>query len=513
MKIQPIFLGAILIATYQHIHATNLLAKTSMPSQTIQKKTTIQDSVCDQQNTTLLPSHRQGFLLRQSYGGHNGGQAFEQDGGPFYVKTTQGRHVEGLTLLRQGYEGLTPENAIKTAFKNRSILKIRTHEIEQAWNQSLVALSGLLPQIGVNTTLSKIKPGQLGPHSTNVGFSQLIWSFNGPLQDYFILRKTTDIAHAQKLLSYDNTRFNVENTLLNLFNTTIQRASIAALDRATHTRFAKAEVQNNVGFFSANQWEEEKALYAQDMANVLSYTDQYLRDENIFERSIAEQLTQQLDPLTTELFIRASIEKADQFPLDHWLERAHIHRKELLIKDEEIEQAEYIKHKSLGSYLPSASLFVNLNKLPSFVPSTCCNQNNCCDRVSPFEWRAGISFNWNFDGFGSAHQVSADEALILARIMEKRDISNNITIEVQTAYHDLQQLLKQLEAQKERTQQREIAFKQATIQLEVGIISPVEFENVQQDWEQSAFDLETVQIETARKYRDLLFKSGYPDDY
>jgi len=415
------------------------------------------------------------------------------------------------SLLLQGQQSdvvvhrhVTPDLAVSIAHINRSLLKANKYETERAYNQSLVTFSGLFPQVHIATSFSKLKPGFLGSHATDININQLLFSFNGPLQDYAIDKKTIDIASAIELLNRDSVRFDTETSLLDLWNSNKREAPISALYMGATKRFSKAKGQNNVGFLNIAEWENEKALYAEDNAIVLSYHDEYASAESIFKRSL-EQDTYSIDIQNTHFFVDDSIEKANKFPITYWQNNARIHRKELLIKDEEIEQAKYIKKKHKGTYLPSAFLFVNLLEPRSFIAPA------SGKRTSPLIWSAGIRFEWQFDSFAGVQQVAADESFVIEKIMEKHDIENSIKLDIQVIYHDMQESLKQLEAQKERTQAGEIAFNRAKKQFNVGIISYVDFQTAQQVWQQIQFDLNDIKVRTAQKYRELLFKAGYPD--
>jgi outer membrane protein TolC len=183
-------------------------------------------------------------------------------------------------------------------------------------------------------------------------------------------------------------------------------------------------------------------------------------------------------------------------------EAAHVLRKDLAIKKEEVRQHEQLKRLREKSYLPSASLYAQLS---TGVPALAVGLRQLPGNF----WQAGIQFNWDFDGLGNVHRAAAEEAGLQAAIFAKRDKELSIDKEVSNAYHELQQLKKDLDANC-TDQSPEELFLQQKKRYEVGELSETEYKQALYEWDKAQFNVRNLEVTTVLKYRELLFKSGYP---
>ncbi len=397
------------------------------------------------------------------------------------------------------------DNAVETAYQNRSSLAARKHRIRVAKNNALAQLSGYLPQAHVRTVLTKSVQSVFPPSQTQIDFSQLLLNFAGPIGEYLIARQDTHIAEIGELLEQDLIRFQVESGFLDFWNITHKEKTIALLEQAAEKQFQKAHNQDRVGLLSITQWHDEKALFAEDMSTVLSYEDERNRKQAIFEHAIEQTLLPPLHTQSTLNFLSDALEDAAIHSVDYYQVQAMQHRKELGIKDQEIIQEEYRKDFFERSYLPSVSLFTTINngQISTFIDG----QN----AIKTF-WQVGFSVDWDFDGLGNAHRASAADAAVTAKMMEKYDVINTINLEVQTTFYERQELRKQLDAAKVRLEESESTYRLQKKQYEIGDISAVALAAAEQAWEQAQFDFQDLKVKTVIKERELQFRCGYPDN-
>ncbi len=396
---------------------------------------------------------------------------------------------------------LTIEKALDLAAHNRSIVYSLEHLVKARKSDEYVALSGYLPQISFQTFVSQSQKqftGQLSfkKHQQFFNLQQLLYSFAGPLEKYQIAQYDTARAHLQKELKQDAIQFEVEKSFLTFYSTLQKNSAMQALATAAHAQFARATAQNNQQLLNAADWYKEMASYATDLSTVNRYGDDVKKAEYTLARSIEIPLREPLALENTAFFIRKTIEQADAYPLDFFLDQACIYRKELAIKDQEIEQNRALQRFYQRSYLPKFSFFTTIENGAISVPSSF--------------WLLGIQISWEFDGLADVHLSQEKKALVVSSMLEKKDTEQTITLEVQTTYHDLQKLLKQLHAAyKEQERDREI-FITRKKQYEIGELSAPDFASAQKEWETAQFTIVDLETAVALKHRELLYTCGYP---
>jgi outer membrane protein TolC len=203
--------------------------------------------------------------------------------------------------------------------------------------------------------------------------------------------------------------------------------------------------------------------------------------------------------------IKTTLDTITHLPYDEtfFKEAAQNLRKDLAIKDQEIERFARLKQLKEKSYLPSASLYADIS---TGQPALAVGLRQLPGNF----WQAGIQFNWNFDGLGNAHKAAAEEASLQSAIFAKRDKELSIDKEVSNAYHELQQLKKQLDAYCTDLSFEE-HFLQQKKRYEIGDLSETEYKQAVYEWDKAQFDVRDLEVKTVLKYKELLFKSGYPD--
>ncbi len=100
----------------------------------------------------------------------------------------------------------------------------------------------------------------------------------------------------------------------------------------------------------------------------------------------------------------------------------------------------------------------------------------------------------------------------IERTIERQNIVRPITVEVERAYYELQALLKELDAAERRIEQEKVQYAQREAQFNVKELSEDEFAQAKRIWEKAQFDLLDLKVKNAKKYRELLFRCGYPEN-
>ncbi|MDP3889505.1 MAG: TolC family protein [bacterium] len=431
----------------------------------------------------------------------------------FFVFLCSARTTQSTPSLLD-IDSLSIEQAVQNAFLNRSSLKARNKIVQERNYSAWAQLSGYFPRVNVKTRLQRATKSILASdylnrkilptYQTFIEIRQFIVKFGGPFELYRIGKQEAEIATLQEAFEQDAIQFETEQSLLILWTKLLKEQSIQSIEQAAVRQFAKAQVDQEVGFLNLSQWINEQALLTERMATVQKYPDELGKAYVAFERAIEQPLDKQLNISALKNFVQTSIHNAQQYPLDFFLKKAYLHRKDLLIKEEEIIREEWREKFFIRSYLPSASFFANIANGTIFaqtVPPTI--------RGNTF-WEFGLLFEWNFDGLGNAYQAGAAQNSTLAAILQKKDLERQINVEVQTNYYELQKRSKYLNAAQLRIIQQQQEFERKKAQHLVGELSDVDWATAQKNWEKAQFNLLNLEQQTAIKQRELLFSCGYP---
>lgn len=191
-------------------------------------------------------------------------------------------------------------------------------------------------------------------------------------------------------------------------------------------------------------------------------------------------------------------------PLENYLEYAIHLRPDLAGKAWEVDRAEKTSSLLMHKYAPVINFSFNVVRF---------NFDTRAEGIiKQLTFQLAISASWNFDSFSSAHEASAAEAETVSAKMEQLDLSLAIQRDVKASYYDLQALLKEVEAEKANYVAAESLYIAQKHQYEVGQISEVEFTVAETNWNLAQFTLDQKSINAEKKYRELLFNSGYPPE-
>jgi len=304
------------------------------------------------------------------------------------------------------------------------------------------------------------------------------------------------IARLQRDLRQDTVQFEVERNFLTLYSMLSKQKAIVALDSAAQTQFRRAQVQNNVQLLNADEWYKERAVHATARFIVDSYQNDCEKIAAALQRSVETPLLTPLNVASAKNFIRATIAQADAHPLDFYIHNAFAYRKELAIQDEEIEQSKAQMRFYQRAYLPKFSIFTTVENGAISVPSSF--------------WLLGIKISWEFDGLSNVYKAEETKAVVQSAIMAKKDTEQAIALEVQTAYLDLQKLIKQLRAAYEELERDRIIFRTKKKQHEIGELATPDYTGAQKEWENAQFSVTDLETNVAIKQRELLYTCGYP---
>lgn len=384
----------------------------------------------------------------------------------------------------------------------RSIIKINQELWRSLKRSELIPISEYLPQVRFSMSASNNRADVLPTKQLDVIITQLLYQGNGPIQKYKIAVHESEISWWQVALIKDQVQSQVEQSYLSLWRTQQEERSIYFLHQAATHEFDQGWNVNNVGLLAKPEWEQEHARYASALSIINGYQDRKKLDHDKLKFFVGKKIDESLAVKSTLEFLANNLSSAQKYDLPFYLKNAFKLRKELRINEQEILKEQRKRDLFAQSYLPT--IFVQTNITNTFFRRG--------STPSGTFWQIALRLDWQFDGLGNAHRARANDAIVLAKMIERINTQNIITVEVQTAYHTVQGQLKELQAAQAQLKQQQAQYERAVVQHDIGEINGVAFSRAQETWEQAQFDVMNLTVKTVQNYRDLLFKAGYPDN-
>lgn len=379
------------------------------------------------------------------------------------------------------------------ALENRSSIKAAAFDIQKQRRLQQAALAGYFPQISLNIP-------SLGPQSDDfpqpdaiLNISQLIWSFASPYDSYKIAQYDVEIAQYNRQLEINKAHHEAEAAHLTAWQREQEYQAIAALFFATKTTFDTESHKYQIGLISKNDWLTAASVSAEQQARVQAYPSETARTRGVLEQAIETSLGDRM-------LVWDGIVPPELDSLDAYYEQALALRPEIKIAQAEQAKAEKLDRFYQCKYLPTVSFASNVTYYTGFR------------RKKFTTWSVGVAFEWTFDGLASLFQAEASQQQALQAEMENRNTVQQVKVEVQNAYHRLNELFEELKAEQTQLLQGKNAWALARKQYELGLISKVEYTQALQAWEQIKFDWQTKKEAAAQEYRNLRFACGYPID-
>ena len=412
--------------------------------------------------------------------------------------------IQGPETSAPEKQRVTLDDAIAFALTHRSSLNDLMFASKSQRNNALAALSGYLPQISIYSRFLSAKDRAIPKNQQYIYIDQLLFSFAGPVEQYRIEKIGSHIAELGALFHSDEIRYETENSFFNLYLLQTLIAPVSTFEIAATAQLRKAELSNDQGLLNSFLFEKERGSYGYALSKIFNYEEQMTISKTNLTRALQAEQPVLIDMTNARYAISETLNTITHLPYDEdfFKEAAHNLRKDLAIKDQEIAQHAQLKQLKEKSYLPSASLYADI---ATGQPALAVGLRQLPGNF----WQAGIQFNWNFDGLGNVHRAAAEEASLQAAIFAKRDKELSIEQEVSNAYHELQQLKKELDANC-TDQSPEELFLQQKKRYEVGDISETEYKQALYEWNKAQYDVHNLEVKTVLKYKELLFKSGYP---
>jgi len=416
---------------------------------------------------------------------------------------------------------LTIESAIALAFRERPSIVKFNFDIASAHDTSKAALAGYLPQITYHAGTGRAKIDFFSPKSDmELSFNQLLYSFAGPLQQYQIAEEDVFSLEAQRVTEQNKSRYEIETSLIDLWNVRQKEFAIRQYDISSHETFARDAHQQKVGLLDLVDWMQATATFEFAQAIVKEFVNNVIIAQSAAERSVGIGAWNDmlLDNSSLEAFIEHAITDAAHYDNNHCFKQALTNRPELQANIHAIQKALYQERFYERSYLPKIGLFFDL--VHYVYEQSCCTHPDLCQPgatllgdINKFTgWRLGFSFDWTFDGLANTFNATASREHSCAMTMQRFDLIDQIKKEVSSSHSSLAIALKDLKAAKATYEQAKTQYESQKIKYDVGLISIIEFENAKLLWDKAQIDYTDSKVAVAKKRSELLLACGYPKE-
>jgi outer membrane protein TolC len=381
--------------------------------------------------------------------------------------------------------------AVKMAYKHRPSLKAQRFATQATKTGEKKALAGYMPQITIKESNAFSNGAKGLQHSVGIQATQLVYSFAGPLEEYKIAKQGTKASKFTEETHKDLVRYEVEISFLQSWLLQRKNEYIQSLNSASNRRYEKEKHKNDVEILDKNDWLKQVATYAENLSTVYLYADELNNAQNELEYFIGNPFKKEIKEIT---LVWDPEQKITVETLHYYVDLAIQNRKEIKQKQIEMEQQEEYRRYYKKTYLPSVSLSGNSTRSSG-------TKNNS----------VSLNLTWNiFDGGANFQDSKKANATKLKLLMEKNNYIQQVKYEVEKAYNELAQYLKQLVAKDLRLAQAKNEFDLKTLQFKIGEISPTEFEEAKLAWKTEKFAWLTLKVSATLKKRELIYACGYP---
>lgn len=400
-----------------------------------------------------------------------------------------------LLLILTRLNAITIDEAISTAYKNRPSLKAFNYATETKKLAKTQALSGYLPQVNISGSLLSQKDVSGTRTSVLLEAKQLIYSFAGPIESYGIAKEDLEATKYSELAHKDLIRNEVEISYYQCWISQKRYNYIKALNKSSNDIFKQAHHENKLGLLDKKEWLESKSIFAIDNTTV----NKYKNDHQIVLAELENKLGTKIDKLELNWQPKKQFKSS---PLKEYITQAIRNRKELKIKDHQINKASKEKYLNLKKYLPEVHAQAATGRT-KYVSSSY--------GVSNYPREVGLSFSWKiFDGLSNKLSSDIAQANKTSLIMEKSDLVQLIQKQVTQAYNELEQAIKDLKAQEARYLKSDNDLKLKEFEYKIGKASKVDLKLAKSNWEEAHLLWIIARTNVSIKESSLLFVCGYP---
>lgn len=406
---------------------------------------------------------------------------------------------------------LTIHEAIETAKKHRPNLQALEYKIREEKLKVKEAWSGYLPQLQLvtnytygNSANSAANPAvPVGGVTTGIQAQQLIYQFGGPQQQAKIAQAGVNIALFNKTTQEAAVAYEVTKTFIDCWVLQQQEALFKQLETSSRRLFNKAKQERNAALVDKQDFlgsvetrafaHEQVAGFQQDAIVAqaqLKFLLGYKQPITLLGSALEKRTTLAFVPLkpTAQGLLPSSTE---------FVSKALKNRPEIKQMDHRIDLERQTVKLEKVSTAPRLSLTGNAYHVGALPPAY------------RGQFEGGISLSWPIlDGGRTHYRQQEADARMTAAMLQKEQLTQEITLQVEQAYHLLSRSTYTYQAQQIALQRAESLFSRKERELRLGIITPTALEEARTTLLQTKNRWILAQADIAQKIALLNYRCG-----
>lgn len=412
-------------------------------------------------------------------------------------------HIGCITVINP----LTMQEAVDFSLKNRPSIQALEHLLAAKRHNEKLAWSGYYPLISFSSAWSQARHKSYPQASMELNAQQLIYDPAGPQVQAALEHTRTDQLTFQQEQLKLSAQFAVETTYLDCWQLQQQYDSIVTLNSAAKKLLAQKDLQHTTELISKNDWLTAIERSSNNLASVDQYFDMLRQNEKMLSFLLGYKQPLHLRPnIKNTTTLSWPEQNIILKKLTHYKMLAVQHRPEIKQAEKKVEETAELYRIASRSQLPILSLNAQVYHNGLVLPGL---------GAIPMADRGGHSIGaavtWNiFDQAKGSIATSQAQAQKLADELNKQEVINQVRNDVEKTYYDVSQSLTQLRAMYARYVRSKNEFLLRTQEFKTKLLGPVEYEQAKSTWEQASFDWITQKVTVGKKYRELVFKCGYP---
>lgn len=422
---------------------------------------------------------------------------------------------------------LTIQEAVDIALRNKPNLAAYKHAIEASKAKGMQVWSAYLPQVNLDTTIAQ-GMGQGDPQTTiSLGAQQLVYTFAGPIENYKMAKKQTNIIELSGDKDKKAIKNAVEAAFIECWRAQQQQNHIKALHKSSTETYQKQAHANKLQLLDKSDWLKSNTEHAQNLA----FVENYYQGVELAQKKLEFFMGQPIDLTLTKLEKPSSRqhapkrhvitlalewqapEEVNPQPLSTYYKFAMKNREELKIADKSVGIAKDQAYIAQRSNLPSVSVSASAgyaSRESTPVGAAAVAQHNVPPRNF---YTFGAQVSWPiFNGLLNDYKEKEAHATMLKEMLGKDQALQDIKLAVDSAYHTLNQALTSLKAKKVDLQYTRNNLKLKQLQFKTGEIAKVDLDAAFTEWERAEYSWIELITDVAIKERNLAFACGYPHE-
>ena len=411
--------------------------------------------------------------------------------------------VQPTARMQLHQKKLSMKQAVDLALANRASIKALPHLLHaKKYNEKMIWFS-YFPSLTLKAGGLRERSKNIPTTETTFTAEQLIFDPAGPQTHARKIAKEIESLELQQVKQRHDVRLSVERLFLDSWRLQQQYNSISAMHQATKHNVTKSNNARTVETINKHEWLKDMEGNASNFSSVSRYYDALnnASKQLMFATGNKQHISLLPAKGKTSTALCWCSDTMEIKNLSHYQQQAFKHRPEIQDAQKKID----IKHQD--------EIIYSREQLPKvFAKAEVSHYRGIGKTGAQYsDHSIGAKITWNlFDHARSNIQSAQAHSEKIAAQLAKQEVIQRVNAEVEAAYYSFTQSKTSLRALKFKYLRAQNEFILRKKELEVGTLSPVDFEQAKASWQATSFEWVHQQAEVAKKQRELAYRCGYP---